>query len=269
MQGDAVIETLLVEDNSADAKLLEAVLKRVSSPRHNITWARRLTEAAEFLDERTFDVVILDLTLPDSQGMDTVHAMLRIAPDIPVIAHTGNDSEELASQVAQAGCQDYLAKGTYQEELIQRTIRFAIERKKSEAAIRESEERFQDYARIGSDWFWEMGADLRFSTVTGNMLPSTGIDPEDFRGRLLDDIIDPETPDLDIQLLLNDLAHRKAFRNTQIAVHGACGDIGWIRISGKPMFKGGRFMGFRVTPAKPRPCLKRHDSPKVESSAIS
>ncbi len=120
-----------------------------------------------------------------------------------------------------------------------------IDQERAEKALRKSEEKFQNYAIIGSDWFWEMDADFRIVSATGSRFRRTGVDPEDFRGKTFDDVIDLETPDIIAQVLLNDLAHHREFRNTQFAIRGACDDLGWIRVSGMPLEENGRFKGFR------------------------
>jgi signal transduction histidine kinase/DNA-binding NarL/FixJ family response regulator len=123
-----VTRVLLVEDNPGDARLLREHLDR---RRFELTHVDRVAEAQRVLESQTFDVVLLDLSLPDGAGLETVTTMLRAAPTLPVVVLTGTDDETLALRTVQAGAQDYLVKGAVSEQLIERTIRYAIERRRA------------------------------------------------------------------------------------------------------------------------------------------
>jgi signal transduction histidine kinase len=119
---------LLVEDSRSDARLLEATLLGAGAYRFRLTHVERLAEALAALAGGGFDVVLLDLHLPDSQGLDTLAARERDQPGVPVMVLTGFDDEELAVRAVQAGAQDYLPKGLVDGALLARLIRHAIER---------------------------------------------------------------------------------------------------------------------------------------------
>jgi signal transduction histidine kinase len=119
---------LLVEDSRSDARLLEATLQDAGVHRFRLTHVERLDEALAALGGDDFDVVLLDLHLPDSQGLDTLAAFKRDQPGVPVMVLTGLDDEELAVRAVQAGAQDYLPKGLVDGALLARLIRHAIER---------------------------------------------------------------------------------------------------------------------------------------------
>lgn len=129
---DAPIRLLLVEDNPADARLLQEHLREVHSPAFELTWVDSLGEAESALAEKTFDALLLDLSLPDSSGMATVDRAQAAAAAAPVVVLTGLDDGEVALAAVRAGAQDYLVKGEAGPGLLARVVRYAIERKRLE-----------------------------------------------------------------------------------------------------------------------------------------
>ena len=129
------LHVLLVEDNPGDARLLRTLLSAVPA---DFTWvyAERLSAAIELLRSEPLDLVLLDLSLPDSQGLETFTRLFPHAICLPIVVLTGTDDETLALQAVQAGAQDYLVKGRLDGELLARALRYAVERKRSDAALR-------------------------------------------------------------------------------------------------------------------------------------
>lgn len=123
------IEVLLVEDNPDDVELLRDLSAEITSGFLNITHADCLSEGIRLVSEQKFDIVILDLFLPDSAGLDTLAAFGRIAGDLPIIVMTSLNDEEFATESVHQGAQDYLIKGQLDSDLLWRSIRYAIERK--------------------------------------------------------------------------------------------------------------------------------------------
>jgi signal transduction histidine kinase len=119
---------LLVEDSRSDARLLEATLQDAGVHSFRLTHVERLDQALAALGGGGFDLVLLDLHLPDSQGLGTLAALEHDQPGVPVMVLTGLDDEELALRAVQAGAQDYLPKGLVDGALFARLIRHAIER---------------------------------------------------------------------------------------------------------------------------------------------
>lgn len=119
---------LLVEDNPADAYLLTEMLAEADEQQWQITQAPSLRIALEFLQNASFDVILLDLSLPDSKGLNTLTQIRETAPDLPIVVLTGTDDQELALQAVAKGAQDYLVKGKIASEVLVRVIRYAIER---------------------------------------------------------------------------------------------------------------------------------------------
>src|SRR5918997_2390338 len=141
MSSEASIRVLLVEDNPGDARLVEILLSEVDAPRFAITHAERLEEAVECLGEADFDVILLDLSRPDSSGLETVSRTRAAAPRTPMVVLSGQDDEETALRAVQRGAQDYLIKGQGSGDTIARVIRYSIERERTEEKLRQSEER--------------------------------------------------------------------------------------------------------------------------------
>ena len=127
---------LLVEDNAGDARLLQETLADVKpSPFEIVHCAERLADAISFLDRRAADLVLLDLTLPDSLGFDTFDKMHVHAPHTPIIVLSGLNDSELALHTVQRGAQDYLVKGQFDGHLLVRSMRYAVERARADAAL--------------------------------------------------------------------------------------------------------------------------------------
>jgi len=126
---------LLVEDNATDALLLESVLGQIRDAQFQITRVERLEDAQASLALASYDIVLLDLGLPDSQGAETLTRLRQSQPGIPVVVLTGLDDEAVGISSVQLGAQDYLVKGKFTASLLGRTIRYAIERIRVEQAL--------------------------------------------------------------------------------------------------------------------------------------
>src|SRR5690554_4132881 len=115
---EELLRILLVEDNPGDARLLRELLRESGSLRFELTHVDRLAEAQEWLATEPVDVVLLDLSLPDAHGLDSVRGMLDAAPGTPLIVLTGLDDDATALQAVQAGAQDFLVKGKVEGGLL-------------------------------------------------------------------------------------------------------------------------------------------------------
>ncbi len=124
------VEVLLVEDNPDDADLMRETLTESTPSTFQLTHVERLSEALKRLGQRHFDVALLDLSLPDSKGLETFSRLHSQIPEIPIVVLTGLDDEALASRAMQRGAQDYLIKGQADNGVLVRAIRYAIERQR-------------------------------------------------------------------------------------------------------------------------------------------
>ena len=133
------ITVLLVEDNPGDARLILELLGEVQTQAFDLERVERLDHALTRLSRTGVDVVLLDLGLPDSQGLETFMRARRGAPDEPIVVISGLDDERLALEAVRSGAQDYLVKGRIEGHLLARVLRYAVERKRGEEALRASE----------------------------------------------------------------------------------------------------------------------------------
>ncbi len=146
------IRVLLVEDNTGDARLLEFHLGSVEDPIFTIDRVDRLSAARERLRAKSYDVVLLDLSLPDSRGTQTVVRLYEQAPHIPIVVLTGLNDEATAIQAVQEGAQDYLFKGdTANPSLLARAIRYAIERHRLRRELRSYQVSLEEKVRRRTD----------------------------------------------------------------------------------------------------------------------
>ncbi|MBN1813035.1 MAG: PAS domain S-box protein [Anaerolineae bacterium] len=129
---------LLIEDNPGDARLLRETLVEIKDASFELEWVDRLSTGLERLADGGIDAILLDLSLPDSQGLATFTQVYAQSPYVPITVLSGLDDAELAIQAVREGAQDYLVKGKIDGNLLARAIRYAIERKRTEGALRES-----------------------------------------------------------------------------------------------------------------------------------
>ncbi len=133
------IHTLLIEDNPDDTLLIQRYLTDSPRVKYNVMHVALLADGLKCLQNIFFDVVLLDLVLPDGPtGLDTLEKVYALAPHIPIIVMTGHDDDELAIQAVQKGAQDYLVKGQIAGNMLGRSIQYAIERKKLLIQIEQS-----------------------------------------------------------------------------------------------------------------------------------
>ncbi len=159
---------LLIEDSRAQLKAVSAILRTED---FQITCAASLREALACLDYTSFDCILLDLSLPDSEGLDTLRGVRSKARSAPLIVLTSTDDPVQVAEALKEGAQDYLIKGRIDGELLKRSIRYGIDRARTQEMVRQSEEKFRllvesarDYAIFmldteGNILTWSQGAE--------------------------------------------------------------------------------------------------------------
>ena len=139
LEVDQVVEVLLAEDNPTDVLLIREALRDSALVRFHITHVERLSDLRDQLRTGTFDIVLTDLALPDSQGLDTYRQLRACAGGLPVVVLTGLDDEAMGIAALREGAQDYLVKGQLMERALARALRYAIEKKSSEVRLRQAQ----------------------------------------------------------------------------------------------------------------------------------
>ena len=131
------VRVLLVEDNPGDARLIEVALAEARWTRFELERVDTLAAALGRASQGGIDVMLLDLSLPDAHGMQTVRQAYAHAREIPIVVLTGLDDDEMAFQAVNEGAQDFLVKGRADTELLDRSIRYAIERHRALEQVRQ------------------------------------------------------------------------------------------------------------------------------------
>jgi len=132
---DDTIQVLLVEDNPDDVCLAKEMLAEFGNGRFDLTCTGRMETALRTLNEQPFDVVLLDLSLPDAHGLESIRQLRTVFPDLPLVVLSGLADQSLAILALRQGAQDYLVKGQGNGDLVTRAIRYAIERKGTEGRL--------------------------------------------------------------------------------------------------------------------------------------
>src|SRR5438270_2283930 len=185
-----LLQVLLVEDNVLDAKFITGLL-RLPTATLQFQHVTRLGEALSHLESDRPDVILLDLNLEDSAGYQTFYRIQQAASGAAILVLSGSDDEELAIRTVREGAQDYLVKGSFDGRLLLRAILYAIERKRSEEALRQSE------ARVRAIFESSLDAIVIFDGISGLCSDANaaagalvGVPREQLMGRRLCDFCD-------------------------------------------------------------------------------
>jgi two-component system, cell cycle response regulator len=176
------IRILLVEEEPKDLTALRATLEAMEDHQYKVEWVGELSRALQRLSLGGVDVVLLDLNLPDSEGLATFERAKAFSPDVPILVLTSMDDKEVAMRTVQGGAQDYLVKGRVDENVLVRSVRYAIERHRLISALR-SLSLIDDltglYNRRG---FMDLGDQhLRLARRTGRALTLVYVDLDGFK----------------------------------------------------------------------------------------
>jgi len=156
-----VISVLLIEDNPADIALIREMLIESQKTNFKLYNVQRLSDGLDYLKENPIDVLLLDLNLPDSHGLDTFQKANNNAPDVPIVILTAFDDEDTAVNAVKGDAQDYLTKGKVDSSILARSISYAIERKSIETELKGYREHLEELVEKRTNELKKLNEDLK------------------------------------------------------------------------------------------------------------
>ena len=209
------LQVLLVEDNPGDARLYQEFLHESGLVQFELEHVKRLKTGLEHLAQAKPDAILLDLGLPDSQGLETFNKVYAQAPQVPIVILTGLDDAAQAVEAVQAGAQDYLIKGDVNGAILVRSLRYAIERKRAMEALGESEGRYRELVQDANCAIIRWKSDGTLSFFNEYAQTFFGYTAEEAVGRNLSMIIPgTESSGRDLSTLVQDIVdHPERFVN--------------------------------------------------------
>jgi two-component system sensor histidine kinase UhpB len=233
------LRILVVEDNPGDLFLLQELLRTTDLDIAEVLHASHLREARQILGHRQVDLVFLDLSLPDSFGLDSYVGLQSWGQRVPIILLTGLTDTKIAPQALVMGAQDYLIKGDFDEKLLARAIRYSLERMRNLQYLRESEERYRELFNNNPMPMWVFDAvTFRFLEANSSAVHHYGYTHEEFMSKTLADIrLDGDTEELreEVEMIRGSVAGvRKGIRR-HVKKNGEIifVDIAWHNINYK------------------------------------
>jgi len=175
---------LLIEDNPGDVRLIQEMLRQETGVPYDLDCADRLSTGLERLAKADVSLVLLDLGLPDSQGLDTLNKLRTRAPELPIVVLTGLADEGRALEAVKQGADDYLLKTEAMDSgrLLLRCIGYAIERRQSQEALRLSEERYRTILEEMEEGYYELDLNGNLTFCNDSYRQALGYSPEEITG---------------------------------------------------------------------------------------
>ena len=185
------IKILFIEDSPEDADAIKKLLSGEKRHQFSVEHVDTLKAGVERLYVGHFDIVLVDLSLPDSKGLATFENLQRNTADLPIILYSAPADEDIAIEAMKKGAQDYLVKGDTDVRVVVHAIRYAIERKHIEAKVKESKERYLDLLESANDMIQIADADDRLIYANLAWRETLGYDKNEIRGLSLHDVFHP------------------------------------------------------------------------------
>lgn len=231
------IRILLLEDSISDAFLIETALADVVEFEHRLVRSERLSDGLARAHSIRFDVALLDLGLPDAQGLHTVRTFIRLSPDVPVLVLTGLDDASVGLLAIQEGAQDYLLKRDIHASELGRAIRYAIERHRIAAALRASEERFQLAVTGATAGLWDWNLQTGTMYLSPCFKEIMGYEDSELpnEARVLRDAIHPDDADR-VFTSLNAHLEDKSVYDVEYRVRTRSPDFRWVQSRGQALW---------------------------------
>jgi len=184
------IEILLVDDNPADLFYIQEIIRDDTNINAVFHEAETLKEAQQQIEKQSIDVVLLDLFLPDADGIDTFHKIMKDDAEYGIIVLSGLNDEETALRTVQSGAQDFLTKGEFDGKLLEKTIIYSIERKRNERLIQQSNEKYKQLFDLSPLPLFIIQCDNQQIIQSNKQAQKTfGYDEATFSTLALDDVI--------------------------------------------------------------------------------
>ena len=200
---------LYIEDNPGDARLIKEMLSNADSGTTELECETMLASGLDLLANEHFDLLLLDLTLPDSRGLETLRKVHPFELKVPVVVLTGLEDEETAQKSLESGAQDYLVKGKITADSLERSIRYSMGRRSAEEALRVSEEQYRLLVESASEVILTTDLDLIVTYASPSVERQTGFTAEEVVGRDSREFITAESLDVIAGELADQLARQR------------------------------------------------------------
>jgi PAS domain S-box-containing protein len=183
------LRVLLAEDDEDDALLVRSMLKDISDLRFDVDWAPTYEAAEEQVCQNQHDLYLFDYRLGAQSGLDLLNLTTNVGCMVPVIMLTGHAADGVDLEAVRAGAADYLVKGQFDGPLLRRSIRYSIERKRTETALRVSQERYRDLLENANDMVFTHDWQGNLTAVNGAAEQITGYSRGELAGMNLDALL--------------------------------------------------------------------------------
>ena len=232
---------MLVEDNPGDALIINEMLKEIYDQDFELVHFQRIKDGLK-QDKENFDIMLLDLNLPDSRGIETFNTMNMHAPELPIIILTGLVDEELAINIVSEGAQDYLVKGQIDRQLLSRSIKYSIERKHIEIDLRNSEEKYRSMVEKIESGLFLVNSKNELSYVNSQMADMLGYEMDELINRNVYSFIKKSCREIfKKHLKINDTGIGQTY---EIQFLNKKGSPLWVLVSTSPLHKvTGEYIG--------------------------
>lgn len=234
-------KVLLIEDNPGDQRLVQETLRELEHSSYQLEFADDLTSGIDKLVSGDYDVVLLDLNLPDSDGLETLDQVRGRFRDIPIVVMTGQDDEEQALEALQRGAQDYQIKGQLGGMMLSRVLSYAMERKRMELAVKNVGEYYLEFIDGSSDMMFSLNREGKFVYVNKRWCELMGYSREESGGKRFSDILRRDQVDAHGNIF-RDLAEGKNIRRVETVFVRKDGVDLFVAGDIKPRMKDGRLV---------------------------